>query len=158
MARGRRPPRTPLFRRCPACLARPAEHSRAMSAAAGVTPRLPRRTHTLPPTVSGLTSQQAVSRRRLTIYYGVLLAVLTVVVVVVFSAGAGEDAQPTIAGFYTPRGPINLACLTDKFQVQQSGQFVTLDNGPGTVGGKLKWKDNRLTGTVNCAAGPDQAI
>ena len=100
----------------------------------------------------------------MTVYYVFLAVAVTVVVAIVVSAGQDKKAQPSIAGGYDLQGPN--ACIgsppapaTGKplprtappqaqacgpsFDVKQSGQFVNLTNTQGTLGGKLRLKENR---------------
>jgi Kef-type K+ transport system membrane component KefB/nucleotide-binding universal stress UspA family protein len=72
--------------------------------------------------------------------------------VVVFLVIAGGDAhtQPGIAGGYDVQG--SDACTGQRFDVKQSGQFVTI-SGAGGVGGKLRLQDGHVTGDVTCVGG-----
>jgi Kef-type K+ transport system membrane component KefB len=91
-----------------------------------------------------------VGTRRLVIYYGLLVAVLVVVVAVVASRGSKEHAQVQIAGGYdVAAGASN--CLAQQFNVVQSGQFVNFAEPQSGAGGKLRFKGDRLTGTLSCA-------
>ena len=42
------------------------------------------------------------------------------------------------------------ACLGEALELSQSGQFIGLSNGEGTLGGKLKLDEEHLTGDVSC--------
>jgi len=66
----------------------------------------------------------------------------------VFSINAGRDreAPPGIAGVYEATAT---SCLGTELTLTQSGQFVDLD-GAGGVNGKLRLRDDRLTGDVDC--------
>src|SRR4051812_20593496 len=88
-------------------------------------------------------------RTRLAIYYVVLVLITAGVVTLVLSAGSDDKSQPGIAGGYDVTGP-GVACLGPKVDVLQSGQFVSLDNGPSSISGELRFKSPKLTGTVDC--------
>ena len=88
---------------------------------------------------------------KLIIGYVVIVAFLTISIAVSIAKGRDEHAQPAIAGFYTS----DSACLGKEFKVVQSGQFVDLSGG-GT--GKLRLKDDQLTGDVDCATGESAAV
>jgi Kef-type K+ transport system membrane component KefB len=113
-------------------------------------------------------------RSRLTIFYAFLAVVTAAVAIIVISAGKDEKAQPSIAGGYDAAAPN--ACLGaplppssgpplpptapaqpkpggPSFDVKQSGQFVNFTNAQGNLGGKLRFKDGRLTGGVSCVNG-----
>lgn len=83
---------------------------------------------------------------RLIVGYVVVAVFLVASVAVSVSIGRDEHAQPAIAGFYSS----DSACLGESFKLVQSGQFVDLS---GDSGGKLRLRDDRLTGTVDCAGG-----
>jgi Kef-type K+ transport system membrane component KefB len=78
-------------------------------------------------------------------------AFLVVAVVVSVLIGRNEEAQPAIAGFYESQS----ACLGERFSLMQSGEFVDVG---GDAGGKLRLRDGRLTGTVECAAGGEESV
>ena len=88
---------------------------------------------------------------RLVAGYAAVAAFLIAAVAVSVWIGRGEEAQPGIAGFYDSGS----ACLGERFTLIQSGQFVDLG---GDVAGKLRLRDERLTGTVECAAGGTAAV
>jgi Kef-type K+ transport system membrane component KefB len=103
------------------------------------------------------------SPRRLTAFY-VALALLAVGASgIVLHAGRHERAQPSIAGTYEANAPS--ACLggaprtRPAFSLRQSGQFVSLTNQHGSVGGELRLSAGPprraygLTGSVRCADG-----
>src|SRR5436305_1997413 len=113
----------------------------------------------------------------MTIYYVVLAVITAVVAIVVLSAGKDEKAQPSIAGGYDatgpaaclgappppptgaplpPTAPAQPAVLGPSFDVKQSGEFVNFSNTQGTLGGKLRLKNGKLTGDVNCVSGGKQ--
>jgi Kef-type K+ transport system membrane component KefB len=96
-------------------------------------------------------------KRRLTIFYVVLAAATAIVAAVVITAGEDRTPQPAIAGGYDVTGAA-AKCLGPQFDVQQSGQYVNLTNAKETVGGKLTFKDGKLTGDVDCVEGGGQAI
>jgi hypothetical protein len=93
---------------------------------------------------------------RVAIYYVVLILVTAAVVIGVIAAGSGKHAQPTVAGSYDVSS--GAACLGTKAFVVQSGQFVTLSNTQGTLGGELTFKQGRLTGTADCIGNAQAAI
>jgi Kef-type K+ transport system membrane component KefB len=114
------------------------------------------------------------SKGRMTIYYVALAVITAVVAIVVISAGKDEKAQPSIAGGYDATGavaclgappppatgaplpataPTQPAVLGPSFDVKQSGEFVNFSNTQGTLGGKLRLKDGKLTGDVSCVNG-----
>ncbi|MGO9956106.1 MAG: cation:proton antiporter [Solirubrobacteraceae bacterium] len=74
---------------------------------------------------------------------------MAAVVAVVIDAGSGKHGEPAIAGGYVVNSPT--ACLSPKFEVAQSGQYVSISNAQSTVSGQLTLKHSRLTGTINCA-------
>ena len=118
---------------------------------------------------------------RLLIFYALLAAAVAVVAINVIHKGEDKKAQPSIAGGYDAAAPNS--CLGSppppakgaplpatappqplvggpSFDVKQSGQFVNLSNTQGTLGGKLRLKENPLpngsrvlTGDVNCVKG-----
>ncbi len=96
-------------------------------------------------------SPAPVSRSRITSYYGVLGTLTAVVIAAVISAGSGKQAQPAIAGGYDAKGVSG--CLGPKFDLAQSGRFVTISSAGTDVGGDLTFEKGRLTGTVTCADG-----
>jgi len=62
------------------------------------------------------------------------------------SIGSDRQAEPAIGGFYSSTSE----CLGDKFELQQSGQFVDMS---GSSTGKLRLQSGNLHGTANCAGG-----
>jgi Kef-type K+ transport system membrane component KefB len=99
------------------------------------------------------------SKRRLLIFYPTLAVVAAVVCSIAISAGQDVKPQKSIAGGYDAAGsPATLACLGPKVDVKQSGQFVSLTNTLGTLGGALKVKDGHLTGDVRCVKGGGKPI
>jgi Kef-type K+ transport system membrane component KefB len=99
---------------------------------------------------TGDAAPRSVGTRRLVIYYALLAAVLLAVVAVVATRGSSEHAQAQIAGGYDV-GPGASNCLGEQFNVVQSGQFVSFLEPQSGAGGKLRFKGNRLTGTLSCA-------
>jgi Kef-type K+ transport system membrane component KefB len=99
---------------------------------------------------TGDVAPRSVGTRRLVIYYGLLVAVLLAVVAVVASRGSGEHAQAQIAGGYDVAAGSS-SCVGQQFNVVQSGQFVTFVEPQSGAGGKLRFKGDRLTGTLSCA-------
>ena len=88
------------------------------------------------------------SRRRLTLFYGLLAVMVVVVATLVISAGQDREAQKPIAGGYDVTRAN--ACLGEKFDVKQSGRFVNFDNPDGSLGGRLEVDEGKLTGDVDC--------
>ncbi len=93
-------------------------------------------------------SGQRLVGTRLLVGYAVVLAFLAVATV--FSLAIGRDLEhpPEVRGIYaaTPS-----TCLTT-FELTQSGQFVDLD-GDGSTSGRLRLRDEHLTGEVTCQDG-----
>ncbi|MGN6867911.1 MAG: cation:proton antiporter domain-containing protein, partial [Solirubrobacteraceae bacterium] len=85
-----------------------------------------------------------------------LILATAAVVIGVIVAGSGKHAQPTIAGSYDVSS--GAACLGAKAFVVQSGQFVSLSNTQGTLGGELTYKHGQLTGTADCVSRTQAAI
>ena len=83
---------------------------------------------------------------RLIAGYLAVTAFLIVAIGTSISIGSDRHAEPAIGGFYSSTSD----CLGDKFELQQSGQFIDL-SGPST--GKLRLQSGRLHGTANCAGG-----
>jgi Kef-type K+ transport system membrane component KefB/nucleotide-binding universal stress UspA family protein len=96
------------------------------------------------------------SKRRLAFLYLLLFAVLGVVVVFVLAVGGDAKAQPGIAGGYDAR-PGGSPCLGPRFDVKQSGQFVTI-KAAGDAGGNLRLEDGHVTGDVTCVGGDTAAL
>ena len=96
------------------------------------------------------------SRRRLTLFYGFLAVLIAVVAIAVLSAGRDRDPQPPIAGGYDAAG--ESPCLGAKFDLKQSGRFVTLQNADDSLGGRLEFEEGKLTGEVECLAGAPSEI
>src|SRR5215210_2846076 len=94
--------------------------------------------------------------RRLTAYYVVLVAAVTVVAAVVLSSGESERAQPSIAGGYdVAQGQ---ACLGDQVDVRQSGQFASIQRADASGAGKIRFEQGRLSGEVSCLKGGRQPL
>jgi Kef-type K+ transport system membrane component KefB len=119
-------------------------------------------------------------------FYVIMAAIVAAVVIVVFNAGAGEKALPSIAGGYTAAGPASCLgpvpkpaggvplpatapakapVLGPSFNLLQSGQFVNFTNNQGTLGGKLRLDYNKLpggghklTGSVSCVNGGSEQL
>jgi Kef-type K+ transport system membrane component KefB len=96
-------------------------------------------------------TQGSVGARRLAVHYAVLALVTAGVAVFVFASGATKHAQRQIAGGYDVSAAT--ACLGPKFELAQSGRFVTISNAQSTVSGALKWVNGRLSGAVHCVRG-----
>ena len=89
-------------------------------------------------------------RSRVATYYVILLLLTAAVVSAVIAAGSGKHGAPTLAGGYDVSA--GTACVGAKVNLAQSGEFVTISNTQGTVGGDLTLKHSRLTGTVKCVS------
>jgi len=96
------------------------------------------------------------SKRRLAFLYLALFAILGGVVVFVVAGGSDGHAQPGIAGGYDVRPPGN-ACVGERFDVKQSGQFITI-TAAGGVKGKLRLRDGHITGDLTCLKGAKTAL
>jgi Kef-type K+ transport system membrane component KefB len=94
--------------------------------------------------------------RRLALLYLVLAIGVAVTLLVTFAKGKDESPQPAIAGTY--QATAGSDCLGETFILRQSGQFVTLDNAAGTLGGNLRWRDAQLTGSADCLNGESQDV
>src|SRR5436309_1187183 len=94
------------------------------------------------------TEPARVTGARLVFGYAVLAAAFAVAAIFSISAGHDEEAPPAVAGVYDLS---RTACLGDSAQLEQSGQFVDLTSGDADA--KLRLRDGRLKGTVNCAGG-----
>jgi len=96
---------------------------------------------------------------RLAVFYVILAAIVAVVFVFVINSGTKKKAQPTIAGGYVaatvnpclgkvapplPGPPLPVTAPAQPvtpgpaFNVAQSGQFVSISNAAGSLGGKLR--------------------
>jgi Kef-type K+ transport system membrane component KefB len=135
--------------------------------------------------VGHLTALRVTSRARtgMVALYVALIAVTVAGVVLLIEAGARGQAEPSIAGGYDLRQPnscFGTAASTAggaplpstapaqpplapaSFDVQQSGEFVTLSNPAGSLGGQLRLhsaargRSLRLTGIVDCVGGGRQ--
>lgn len=89
--------------------------------------------------------------RRLPLFYAALAVVAIAVVTTMLSLGQDKRAQPPVAGGYDVSGEV--PCLGQRFDVKQSGQFLTLDNADESIGGKLRFRDGRISGDVDCVQG-----
>jgi Kef-type K+ transport system membrane component KefB len=103
------------------------------------------------------TDSAAPRSRRLIALYVVLAVATTAVVSVVLAVGSNEEAQPAIAGGYDVTAG-DMACLGERFDVKQSGQFVNLDNPDESLGGKLRFENGRLEGDVSCVKGGERRL
>ena len=95
--------------------------------------------------------QDKLGGSRLIVGYVVVAAFLLVAVAVSVVIGRDEHAQPAIAGFYTS----DSACLGESFKLVQSGEFVDISDG---ASGKLRLRDDRLTGAVDCVGGGSEPV
>ena len=86
-----------------------------------------------------------------------MLAILLVVgVTASLRAGQDRHAQPSIAGTYAADG--SSPCLGRRFDLAQSGQFITLQNPEDTLGGGLRFRGGRVTGTASCVEGTSAEV
>jgi Kef-type K+ transport system membrane component KefB len=117
--------------------------------------------------------------------YVVLVAATIGGVTALIERGAHQHAQPEIAGGYDLRqpnhcfGPLGAIlagaalprtapaqppAVAESFDVQQSGQFVSLSNAAGSLGGQVRLhavaggREARLTGTVDCVGGAGRRL
>src|SRR3954468_10687822 len=67
------------------------------------------------------------------------------------AAGQDREPQPEIAGGYEVAA--GSSCMGQRFDLKQSGRFVDVQNGTGTLGGALTLETSRLTGDVDCVDG-----
>src|SRR5919201_6572946 len=76
--------------------------------------------------------------------------------IALIAVGQGRKPERDIAGAYT----LTRAdpCLGARFDLKQSGRFVSVENGSGTIGGALELKGRRLTGDVDCSHGGSAAL
>ena len=88
---------------------------------------------------------------RLIVGYVAVALFLVAAVAVSVSVGRDEEPQPAIAGFYES----DSGCLGERFSLTQSGQFVDVG---GDAGGKLRFRDDELTGTADCVGGGTAAV
>ena len=95
-------------------------------------------------------------RSRVVSYYAVLLVLTAAVVTTVIVSGRGRRAEPAVAGGYDLSAPS--PCLGAKFDLQQSGRYVSISSTQGSLSGDLTLRRGRLTGTVGCLAGPHAVI
>jgi Kef-type K+ transport system membrane component KefB len=100
---------------------------------------------------------RGISKRKLLIFYPTLAVIAAVVVSIAVSAGQGVHPQKSIAGGYDT-SPSAVACLGKAVDIKQSGQFVSVTNTLGTVGGGPKVKDGHMTGDVTCIGGATKPI
>src|SRR5438445_11811311 len=117
--------------------------------------------------------------------YVALIAATIAGVALLIEDGGREHAQPAIAGGYDLRqpnpcfgavtaaiagaplpstAPAQPPVAPASFDVQQSGEFVTLSNAAGSLGGQLRLypagrgHSPRLAGTVDCVGGGSQSF
>ncbi len=100
------------------------------------------------------TDAPAVSTRRLVAYFAVLAVVAAALAAFVVSAGSDKHAERSIAGGYDLVRPNPcLGASGQKFDVIQSGRYVSIENNGTGPSGKLEVRDGHLTGTVDCTRG-----
>jgi Kef-type K+ transport system membrane component KefB len=95
------------------------------------------------------------SRRRMAIGYVSLLTVVGIVIAVSLSLGSERRPAPAFGGVY--RAEEGTACLGERFEVVQSGVYVTVE-GEGRSHGRLRFVDRRIEGEVTCADGTTAPI
>ena len=83
-----------------------------------------------------------------------MIALTAAVAAVTISVGEDQEAQPSIAGGYAVSGEAE-GCLGSSFDLEQSGEFVNVTNADETLGGKLRFEGEALTGTVGCIDGEE---
>ena len=105
------------------------------------------------PRIRALSAPAAAEAPAAPSFYVVLFLLTAVVSIAVIMAGKDEDPQPEIAGGYDVTE--ENACLGDKFDLKQSGQFVNLGvPNQDTPPGKLRFEDGKdLTGDVELRRG-----
>jgi Kef-type K+ transport system membrane component KefB len=89
-----------------------------------------------------------VSRTRLAAYYTILGLLTAAVLSVVIVSGASKHSEPLLAGGYDVS--TGAACVGTKFDLTQSGRFVSINDTEGSVGGSLTLKHSLLSGQVSC--------
>ena len=98
----------------------------------------------------------APSRSRLAIYYGCLGVFTAVALSIVIAAAAGKHAEPELAGGYDVSA--GASCLGAKFDLAQSGRFVSIGNPAGTTAGNLTLAHDRLSGRIECVGRRSAAL
>jgi Kef-type K+ transport system membrane component KefB/nucleotide-binding universal stress UspA family protein len=89
--------------------------------------------------------------RRLIAIYVVMALAITTVAIGGITAGQELTPERSIAGGYDLDRPD--PCLGAGFDLRQSGEFVNVENAEGTLGGRLRTEQGRLSGEVACAGG-----
>jgi Kef-type K+ transport system membrane component KefB len=102
---------------------------------------------------AGDASAQA-SARRFALGYVVVGVFLAGAIVYSIAAGGEKEPATPIAGVYESR---DSECLGDRFNVLQSGEFLSLEDG-GELSGELRLRGDRLTGDVTCQDGTDGSL
>ena len=95
-------------------------------------------------------------RRTLILLYATLAVAVALVTTLVLSSGEDRNPQPSIGGGYDVRG--GDTCLGPRFDLRQSGRYVTLDNAKGTIDGQLELDRRELSGEVDCVAGGTETL
>jgi Kef-type K+ transport system membrane component KefB len=88
------------------------------------------------------------SRTRFAVYYAVLGTLTAAVLAIVVVSGASKHSEPLLAGGYDVSA--GTACTGARFDLTQSGRFVSIQNSQGTIDGSLTLKQGRLSGRVSC--------
>jgi Kef-type K+ transport system membrane component KefB len=98
-----------------------------------------------------------VPRGRIPLFYCLLGLATAIGIALSINAGLGDDSQPKIAGTYKlTKGEDD--CLGRTFDVVQSGQFITLKNSEGNLGGTLRFRGDTMSGTASCIGGGSAGI
>jgi K+:H+ antiporter len=95
------------------------------------------------------------SRRRLGIGYVALLSAAAVVIALSIRAGSGRQPPQAIGGLY--RSTEGSSCLGDRFEIVQSGVYLTLEGRSGS-GGPLRLEGRTVRGVVICSDGTEAPI
>jgi Kef-type K+ transport system membrane component KefB len=103
-----------------------------------------------------VSTPSSISRRRFVPAYGLAAIAVTAAAAVMIAAGQDHEAEPEIAGGYDVTA--GASCAGQRFDLKQSGRFVDLQNGTGTLGGALKLENSRLTGDVDCVGGGSEHL
>ena len=98
-----------------------------------------------------MSTTPSIRRRRFVPAYGLAALVVTAAATAMIGAGQDREAERHVAGGYEVA--VGDDCLGRRFDLKQSGRFVDLENGSGTLGGALKLERGRLTGDVDCVTG-----
>ena len=103
-----------------------------------------------------MSATPSIRRRRFVPAYGMAALVVTAAATVMIGAGRDEEPEREIAGGYEVAA--GAACTGERFDLKQSGRFVSLQNGSGSLGGSLELEGGRLTGDVDCVDGGSEHL